>query len=747
MASSNYIRGITVKIEGDTGELSKSLKEVDSEIKNTSRALRDVEKALQLDPGNVELLAQQQILLNKQIEQTAEKLELEQAAAEQAAEALEAGTISQEEYAALSAEVATTAANLDTLQTSAEGSAGAIEDTGAAAADAASEAESSGASFEGWGDAVETAAGVAVGALAAVGATMAGIGAAVVEGSGALVEAAGNTASFGDNISKSAQRVGMSIEAYQKWDYAMKLAGTSMESSAAGFKTLTNSLDDAINGSKSAAEKFKAVGLSIDDIKGKSREEVFQMVIEGLQGMTDDGKKAAAANDLLGKSGQNLMPLLNQTAESTRAVMEETEKYGFILDDSAIAASVDYQDALTRMNSTIDGVKNNLMSNFLPGITDVMNGISGMAAGIDGSDKQIEAGINSIVGEFEKLVPVIESTVETMLPILLPLGLSILETIGNGIIDNFPVLLGFASDLLLSLVQAITTPENLSQMLTAAVDILLELVSGLVDALELLVDPMFQAIETLVDALLKPEMIEKLINSALKIVLSIAGGISKALPKLIPAIVEAINTITVELTNHADELILAALDIIVALADGLIQALPTVIDTIINKVIPGILNAFGKLGEQLPDKAAKWGSDLIKSFIGGIQKMWDSLKRAVGNVADLVAKFLHFSEPDLGPLSDFDQHGGAGMIESFIDGMDAEQPALQRALYQTASVINNGINDAPNYSGALAGISSQLAGMTAGGGNYVINVQLGRETLATAIISAQQMENYRTGGT
>ncbi len=747
MASSNYIRGITVKIEGDTGELSKSLKEVDGEIKNTSRALREVEKALQLDPGNVELLAQQQILLNKQIEQTAEKLELEQAAAEQAAEALEAGTISQEEYAALSAEVATTAANLDTLQSSAEGSAGAIEDTGAAAADAASEAESSGASFEGWGDAVETAAGVAVGALAAVGATMAGIGAAVVEGSGALVEAAGNTAAFGDNISKSAQRVGMSIEAYQKWDYAMKLAGTSMESSAAGFKTLTNSLDDAINGSKTAAEKFAAVGISIDDLAGKSREEVFQMVIEGLQGMTDDAKKAAAANDLLGKSGQNLMPLLNQTAESTRAVMEETEKYGFILDDSAIAASVDYQDALTRMNSTIDGVKNNLMSNFLPGITDVMNGISGMAAGIDGSDKQIEDGINSIVGEFEKLVPVIQSTVETMLPILLPLGLSILETIGNGIIDNFPVLLGFASDLLLSLVQAITTPENLNQILTAAVDILLALVTGLVDALELLVDPMFQAIETLVDALLKPEMIEKLINSALKIVLSIAGGISNALPKLIPAIVGAINTITVELTNHADELILAALDIIVSLADGLIRALPTIVDTIINKVIPGILNAFGKLGEQLPDKAAKWGSDLIKSFIDGIQKMWDSLKRAVGNVADLVAKFLHFSEPDLGPLSDFDQHGGAGMIESFIDGMDAEQPALQRALYQTASVINNGINDAPNYSGALAGISSQLAGMSAGGGNYVINVQLGRETLATAIISAQQMENYRTGGT
>ena len=747
MASSNYIRGITVKIEGDTGDLAKSLKEVDGEIKNTSRALKDVEKALQLDPSNVELLEQQQILLNKQIEQTAEKLQLEQAAAEQAAEALEAGTISQEEYAALSAEVATTAAQLDTLQGSAEGSADAIEDTGSAAADAASEAESSGASFEGWGDAVETAAGVAAGALAAVGATMAGIGAAVVEGSTALVNAAGDTASFGDSVSKSAQRVGMSTESFQKWDYIMKLSGTSMQASAAGFKTLTNSMDDAINGSKTAAAKFEAVGISIDDLAGKSREEVFEMVITNLQGMTDDAKKAAAANDLLGRAGQTLMPLLNQTAEDTRKLMEETERYGFVLDDKAINASVDYQDALTRMNSTIDGVKNNLMTNFLPGITEVMNGISGMAAGIDGSDKQIENGINSIVGEFEKLVPVIQSTVETMLPILLPLGLSILETIGNGIISNFGVLLGFASDLLLSLVEAITTPENLNQILTAAVDILLALVTGLVGALEMLIDPMFAAIETLCDALLKPEMIEKLINSAVKIVLTVAGGISKALPKLIPAIVGAINTITVELTNHADELILAALDIIVALADGLIMALPTIVETIITKVIPGILKAFGRLGEQLPEKAATWGRDLIKGFIDGINKMWNALKKAVGNVADLVASFLHFSVPDQGALADFDKHGGAGMIESFIDGMKSEDGALQRALYQQSEIINNGIMPSPNYSGALAGISSQLAGMSAGGGNYVINVQVGRQTLATAVISAQQMENYRTGGT
>lgn len=747
MASSNYIKGITVKIEGDTGELSKSLDSVNKEIKNTSRALKDVEKALELDPGNVELLEQRQMLLNKQIEDTAKKLELEQQAAEQAKTALDIGDISQAEYASLSAEVATTASELETLQGAADASADSIEDTGDAAAQAGSEADSSGASFEGWGDAVKGAAEAAAAALAAVGASMAAVGVAVAEGTKALVNNATATAEYGDNISKSSQKIGMSTEAFQKWDYVMQLAGTSMEQSQAGFKTLTNSLDDAINGGKGALEKFKAIGLTLDDLKGKSREEVFGMVIENLQGMTDDAKKAAAANDLLGKAGVNLMPLLNQSAEETHKLMEETEKYGMVLSDDAIDASVKYKDAMTRMDSTIQGVKNNLMTQFLPGITQVMDGISGMAAGIDGADKDIAAGVDNIVGVFEGLIPVIQGTIETLLPTLLPLGLSILKTIGDGVIANLGTIMSFASEIVLSLVTALTQPETLSAILTSAVEIILALVNGMVDALELLIDPCMKAIDTLVTALLQPDMIEKLINSALKIVLTVAGGISKALPKLIPAIVSAINTITVELTNHADELILAALDIIVALADGLIKALPTIVDTILTKVIPGLLNAFGRLGEQLPEKAATWGRDLLKGLIDGIKSMMTSLKTAVGNVADLIAKFLHFSVPDVGPLSDFDKSGG-DMIDEFITSMDKEQPELKKAVYQTASIVNSGMTTAPNYSGALSGISAQLAGLSGGGGgNYVINVQLGRQTLATAVISAQQMENYRTGGT
>lgn len=747
MASANFIKGITVKIEGDTGELSKSLSEVNGDIKNTSRALRDVEKALQLDPGNLELIEQQQELLNKQIEQTREKLELEQQAAEQAAEALANGTISQEEYASLAAEVATTASELENLEGAAGGAAGEIEETGSAAAEAGAEAESSSGDFQAWGNAVEVAAEVAAGALAAVGTAVGAMGAAVVEGTTALVDGATATASFGDAISKNSQKVGMDVQSWQKWDYVMQLAGTSMESSMMGFKTLTNTLDDARNGSKGAIEKFKAIGLTMKDLEGLSREDVFGKVIESLQNMSDDAEKAAAANDILGRAGMNLMPLLNQTAEETHALMEETEKYGMVMDDDAIQASVDYVDAMTRMDSTIQGVKNDLVGQFLPGITQVMNGISGMAAGIDGSDEEIAAGVEDIVSVFEGLVPVIQSTIETLLPTLLPLGLSILSTIGEGIIQNLPVLLSFATELIMSLITAITSPENLSMILNTAVQLLLTLATGIVDAVELLIEPAMSAIETLITALLEPSMLSKIINSAVRIVLTIAQGLTKSLDKLIPAVVSAINTITVELTSHTDEFIMAALELIVALAGGLVKALPEIVNVIVTQVIPKLLEAFGRLGEQLPGKALQWGKDLIKNIISGIKSMLGSLGSSVLSVADTISRYIHFTVPDEGPLKNADEWGG-DMIDEFITSMDKEQPELKKALYQTANVINGGMTGSPNYSGALNGISSQLAGIAGSkGGNYVINVQVGRNTLASAVISAQQMENYRTGGT
>ena len=69
------IRGITIELGGDTSGLSKALKNVNGEIRDTQKQLKDVERLLKLDPGNTELLRQKYQLLNQSIEQTETKLD------------------------------------------------------------------------------------------------------------------------------------------------------------------------------------------------------------------------------------------------------------------------------------------------------------------------------------------------------------------------------------------------------------------------------------------------------------------------------------------------------------------------------------------------------------------------------------------------------------------------------------------------------------------------------------------------
>ena len=121
------IKGITVEIGGDTTKLQTALKGVNSEIKNTQAALKDVEKLLKLDPGNTELLTQKQKLLKDAIAETKEKLATLKTAAEQANEALQRGEISQAQYDALQREIAETEAKLKDLEAQASKSAVALE--------------------------------------------------------------------------------------------------------------------------------------------------------------------------------------------------------------------------------------------------------------------------------------------------------------------------------------------------------------------------------------------------------------------------------------------------------------------------------------------------------------------------------------------------------------------------------------------------------------------------------------------
>lgn len=112
----NRIRGITVEIGGDTTKLDKALKGTNKQLSSTQSSLRDVERLLKLDPGNVTLLEQRQRLLSSAVETTSEKLRTLQQTADGADAALARGQAYEEKYAPLKASLDDVGGKLEKLK-------------------------------------------------------------------------------------------------------------------------------------------------------------------------------------------------------------------------------------------------------------------------------------------------------------------------------------------------------------------------------------------------------------------------------------------------------------------------------------------------------------------------------------------------------------------------------------------------------------------------------------------------------
>lgn len=112
----NNIKGITIEIGGDTTKLDKALSGTNKEIKSTQSELREVEKLLKMDPGNVEAMKQKQELLTKAVGQTKDKLDLLKDAEKQVEEQFKNGEASEEQYRAIKREVEATEAQLKNLE-------------------------------------------------------------------------------------------------------------------------------------------------------------------------------------------------------------------------------------------------------------------------------------------------------------------------------------------------------------------------------------------------------------------------------------------------------------------------------------------------------------------------------------------------------------------------------------------------------------------------------------------------------
>lgn len=405
------IKGITIEINGNAKPLQSALTDVNKDLKSTQQTLREVNKALKLDPSNVELLEKKQKGLQDAVADVRQKLDLEKQALAQ----LKAQDDGSEEMARkqkeLEREISATEATLigyekelsDTENTL-NGVGDASEDTeeaqnelGDATKDAAKDAEDSN---KGWSvakqllvDFAETAARAAI--------------QAVKELAGAMKDAVVDSAAYADEIMTLSAQTNLSTDTLQEFQYMSELIDVDLNTVTGSLTKLTKSMSSAQGGTGATAEAFKSLGVSVTDSNGnlKSSEEVFYELIDALGGIDNDTERDALAMQLLGKSAQDLNPLIKAGSDVIGDFAKEAHEAGYVLDGETLDSLGAVDDSFQRMQTTMTATRNNIVAQMAPALAEGGSQLLAFAQSVDW--ESVGATVGKVVSAIVAYIPVI----------------------------------------------------------------------------------------------------------------------------------------------------------------------------------------------------------------------------------------------------------------------------------------------------------------------------------------------------
>lgn len=346
------------------------------------------------------------------------------------------------------------------------------------------------------------------------------------------------------------------------------------------------------------------------------------------------------------------------------------------------------------------------------------NLLVGMADGSQDLGLLIDNLVESAVTFGENLLPTIEQALTGVGEVVTGLAPVIAEQLPGLIEAILPSLLTAATQLMTSLTEALpsilsvlvnTIPTLLPPIIEAivalapelaslALDLLLALADGIVAALPTLIPALVDVIYTITMKLTDPETINSLIQAAFAILMALGQGLIAAIPSIIQNVPVIVMNIVSALIEGVGEIASAGVQLTLGLADGLVRQMSSVVDSA-HQIWESIKNAF----KERLSQAKEWGRDLLQNFISGIKEKISSLTSGISSIASTIASYLHFSEPDVGPLSDFHTYA-PDMMQLFATGIRENLGLVKDAAYDAAAAAALVMTPAaPQASTALAG--------------------------------------------
>lgn len=726
MAKSS-IKGITIKIGGDTTGLDKALKETNKKSRELESELKAVDKALKLDPNNVTLVKQKQDLLKDSIKETKSKLDVLKEAQSQVTAQYKKGEIDAGQYRAFQRELETTKSKLSSLKDEKKN----VNAIGTAFKEAKDKVEPVIKKVEKVGSAIGGAASKAVKFTATLGKIDTAMIGKAADGFKKY------TQTIGVGLAAVTTALAANVEVSREWNSDMTKLKTNAETSGNNFDFMKSKMQDlvAITGesdsSIEALSNLMAVGFSdeqmtpaINALSGAVEKFPDTLKIESLSDSLQETLATGAAtgqfSELIGRMGDSVddfnAGLQNCTSEAERqqyaldwlansGLSEINDEY-----QSANKSTLDYerasfelQDALASLGTAFTpvmagakGMAADFLTKSLPavqklsgGFTKLFDGVSSLldaydSGGLDGLTEQIPVVISGLFSSASE-------TLAENAPTLITAATTVLTSIIQSLAQSAPSLINLILPSLLNgffgLINALvsTIPTLVPELVQGAITLFLGLIDGLNDVIGQLMPMLPDLIKQITDTLI--ENLPAIIEGGFQLLTGLITGLTKCTPDLINAIIALIPVITDSLTENLPALVKAGMELIVALAQGLPQALPDLIDAL-PEIIGAIIDGF---------KEVDWldlGANILKGILNGlvsaVSGIWSVVEDVGSAIIDGFCDFFDIHSPSRVMAKKVGQYLPSGIAVGMED--TADEP----------------VNEAQAIVDSVAGVSAEL---------------------------------------
>lgn len=399
-----------------------------------------------------------------------------------------------------------------------------------------------------------------------------------------VINSVNEVASAGDNIDKMSQKMGIASDQFQ----ALSFMGEHCAISMGTFQKANVTI-----------QKSGFNGTLVD-------------FLDKLQGIEDVSQRTAYAQEILGEKTANEMAAFINGNDTMTDYYNQLKDLGGMMSDDSVKAAATYEDSLTNMNIAMDSIKTRIMSELLPGFSQVMDGAAMLFSGDGQGFKVIYDGISGMFSMvYEKGKELLHNFITGIwdkLPDLISTNGDVFNNLLDNILDKLPEFIVKGGELVASLIKGIAS--NIPNIVASVVSLLVKVIGTIISHL--------------------PQMIE----SGIKMVSSLIKGIVQSIPDIVSTIPKIYDAIKKQFDGIIKKAKTWGVDMIKGFISGITGMIGDVVGAV--KGVASKITSF--LHFSRPDEGPlrdyeTWMPDMMSGLAKGIEKNKHLVTDALGGLS------------------------------------------------------------------------------------------------------------------